>query len=50
MPSGSDFVKLQGYSSLLDGFDDLLDEWNTDQTVIVGTPAEYAINRIVASV
>lgn len=48
---GVDFTtKLLGYSRVIDGLEDLLDEWITEDHWVVGTPAEYAINRIVASV
>lgn len=39
----SDLIKLQGYSSVIGGLDDVLDGWTTNESMVVGTPAEYAI-------
>lgn len=43
MARGSDLANLAGYARVLGGFEDLLENWTTDATWVVGTPAEYAI-------
>lgn len=43
MSAASQLVKLQGYSTVVQGLNQLHDEWSTSASLIVGTPAEYAI-------
>lgn len=43
MARGSDFASLAGYEAVMDGFEDLLDQWTTREEWVVGSNVEYSI-------